>query len=100
MLGKLIAAVLGGGGGFLGSEIVGKLGGMAAGTGMLEQLAGPLAGVVGGGAIGSMFGAGNAAADAGDAAASGNFNIGQAVAGLAGGAGAGGIVQAVMGMLG
>ncbi len=100
MLGTIISALLGGGGGFLGSELVQNLGGMAAGSGMLEQLAGPLAGLLGGGAVGSMFGRGGDAAAAGDAAASGKLNIGQLVGGLAGGAGAGGIAQAVLGMLG
>lgn len=99
MLGTLISAVLGGGGGFLGSELVQSLGGMAGGGGMLEQLAGPIAGVLGGGAVGSMFGKGGDAAAAGEAAASGKINIGQIIGGLAGGAGAGGIAQAVMGML-
>ncbi len=99
MLGTIISAVLGGGGGFLGSSLVLNLGGMAAGGGMLETLAGPVAGLLGGGAIGSMFGRGGDAAAAGEAAASGKFNIGQALGGLAGGAGAGGIAQAVLGMI-
>lgn len=71
--------MLGAGGGFLGTEALQSIGGM------------------GGGAVGSMFGRGG---DAGEAAASGKLNIGQLLGGLAGGAGAGGIAQAVMGMLG
>jgi len=68
--------------------------------GMLSQLAGPLGGLLGGGAVGGLMGRGGDAAAAGDAAASGKLNIGQLVGGLGAGAGAGGIVQAIVGMIG
>ena len=51
------------------------------------------------GAIGGLMGRGGDASAAGDAAASGKLNIGQMAGGLAAGAGAGGIVQAIMGMI-
>ncbi|MEE9332776.1 MAG: hypothetical protein V3U65_01660 [Granulosicoccaceae bacterium] len=98
MLGTIISSLLGAGGGFLGAEALQSISGMGGDEGLTGMLAGPVAGLLGGGAIGSMFG-GDARA-AGEAAASGKLNIGQLLGGLAGGAGAGGIAQAVMGMLG
>lgn len=97
MLGTIISAVLGGGGGFLGGELVQSAAGLSAGG--MDGIAGAVGGLLGGGAIGGLLGRGGDAAAAGDAAAGGKFNIGQIVGGLAGGAGAGAIVQAVLGMI-
>ncbi len=98
MLGTIISALLGGGGGFLGGELVQSLG-MVGNGGMLDQLAGPIGGLLGGGAIGGLLGRGGDAAAACADAASGKLNIGQMIGGLAGGAGAGAILQSVLSMI-
>ena len=96
MLGTIISALIGGGGGFIGGEIVQGLGSSAGG---LDGIAGIAGGLLGGGAVGGLLGRGSDAAAAGTDAASGKFNIGQILGGLAGGAGAGAIVQGLLGAI-
>jgi len=98
LLGSLISAVLGGGGGLLGGMGVNALMGGGEG-GMVSSLVSGLSGLFGGGIIGGLLGRGNDAAAAGEAAASGSFNPKQIIGGLVGGAGAGGIGQAVLNMV-
>lgn len=98
MLGTLISAIIGGGGGFLGGMGVESLTNLSSG-GMLGTLIGPLSGILGGGAVGGLMGRGGDAAAAANAAASGSINPKQILGGLAGGAGAGAIGQSVLGLL-
>lgn len=97
MLGTLISALLGGGGGFLGGEVVQSMFGASAGG--LDGIAGAVGGLLGGGALGGLLGRGGDAAAAGADAAAGKFNVSQLIGGLAGGAGAGAIAQGVLGAL-
>lgn len=97
MLGTIISALIGGGGGFLGGELVQSMAGLS--TGGLDGIVGAASGLLGGGAIGGLMGRGGDAAAAGEAAAGGGFNIKQIVGGLAGGAGAGAIGQGVLGSI-
>lgn len=98
MLGTLISAIIGGGGGFLGGIGVESLTNLSS-SGMLGTLIGPISGILGGGAIGGLMGRGGDAAAAGNAAAGGGINPKQIIGGLAGGAGAGAIGQSVLGLL-
>ena len=98
MLGSIISAVLGGGGGLLGGNLLGSLTGLGAEGGM-GNIVSAVSGLVGGGAIGGLMGRGSDAAAAGDAAASGSINPKQIIGGLLGGAGAGAIGNGVVGML-
>jgi len=97
MLGTIISALIGGGGGFLGGMGVESLAGLSAGG--LDNIVGPVAGILGGGAVGGMMGRGGDAAAAGQAAAGGGFNPKQIIGGLAGGAGAGAIGQGILGAI-
>ena len=96
MLGTIISAVIGGGGGFLGDAALG-MGNMGAQNG---GIIGIVSSLLGGGAIGGLLGRGTDAAAAGNAAAGGSFNPKQIIGGLVGGAGAGAIGSGVLGMIG
>lgn len=97
MLGTIISAILGGGGGFLGGEVIQGLLGSSAGG--LDGIAGVMGGLLGGGAVGGLLGRGGDVAAAGANAAGGQFNLKQIIGGLAGGAGAGAIAQGVLGAI-
>ena len=97
MLGTIISALIGGGGGYLGGIGVESLTGPV-GSGLLGNMIAPISGIIGGGAIGGLMGRGEDAAAAG-AAAGGGFNPKQLIGGLAGGAGVGAIGQSVLGLL-
>jgi len=88
MLGSIISAVLGGGGGLLGGNLLGSLTGLGA-----EGSTGNIA------AIGGLMGRGSDAAAAGEAAAGGSINPKQIIGGLLGGAGAGAIGNTLMGLI-
>jgi len=100
MLGTIISAVIGGGGGFLGGMGIESMIPSLASSGGLSNIVGPVSGILGGGAIGGLMGRGGDAAAAGAAAAGGGFNPKQLIGGLAGGAGAGAIGQSVLGLVG
>lgn len=91
MLGTIISAIIGGAGGFGGAELVSNL--TQLGSSDTSGITGVISGVIGGGALGGLLGHDSDVA-------TGGLNIKQIIGGLAGGAGAGGIVQTVMGMLG
>ena len=95
MLGTLISALIGGGGGLLGGMGIESLAGITGG--LNSGVVGAVSGLVGGGAIGGLMGRGSDAAAAGEAAAGGGINIKQIVGGLAGGAGA--IGQGILGSI-
>lgn len=97
MLGTIISAVLGGSGGFLGGELVQSLLGSSAGG--LDGIAGGLGGMLGGGVIGNLMGRGTGAKVTGDQAAHGEVKLMQIIGALGGGAGAGAIVQTVIGAI-
>ena len=67
--------------------------------GSLDSIVSAVTGLLGGGAIGGLMGRGSDAAAAGAAAAGGSINPKQIIGGLLGGAGAGGIGQAVLSLV-
>ncbi len=95
MMGIIVSALLGGSGGYMGGQIIQSLMGLS--TDGIDSIAAILGGILGGGVVGALVGRSRSNAPA--VAAAGEANFKQIASGFAGGAGAGAIVQAMLGVI-